>query len=54
MNKKLFIYANLSDKDLATVSGGSLGNIVGHILYFTSKGMREYGKTLNKAYTKKH
>lgn len=50
MNKSLSNFEKLSENELAQVNGGFIGSAIGHFAYFGSKGLREYGKLLNRYY----
>ncbi|AYJ34592.1 MULTISPECIES: ComC/BlpC family leader-containing pheromone/bacteriocin [Lactiplantibacillus] len=52
MKKKLDQFYTLNEINLSHVSGGSMGNMLGHAIYFVGRGLRENGKALNKALTK--
>lgn len=52
MDNKLKQFQIMSKKSLTNVTGGGVGKLIGHAVYFMGRGLRENGKALNKALTK--
>lgn len=52
MDNKLKQFQIMNKKSLTNVTGGGVGELFGHAVYFMGRGLRENGKALNKALTK--